>query len=429
MVEAALEREHWDEPQWEKWRADRLGYVLNRAATRVPFYRRAWAERRRRGDNSSWEYLENWEVLEKETVRARPLEFVADDCIPKRMFHDHTSGTTGTSLSLYLTKETVRNWYALFEARSRRWYGMTRHDRWAILGGQMVTPVHQKRPPFWVWNSGLNQLYLSSYHLSTQNFPAYFDALEKFGVRYILGYPSSVYSLAAEAVRLGRKIAGVEVVILNAEPVYEYQRDLIGRAFDCPVRETYGMAEIVAAAGECENGRLHQWPEVGILEAGPCVGGGLSDFVCTGLMNSDMPLIRYRVGDSGKLSTSKCDCGRTLPVIDAIAGRTDDVLFASDGRQIGRMDPVFKGGMPMKEAQIVQESISRIKVNYVPADDFRNAALTELTIRIRERLGDVEVEFERMSSIPRTSRGKFRAVICKVKPKTAEPGEVENINE
>ena len=170
MIEAALEREQWSEHEWEKWRADRLGYVLNRAATHVPFYRRAWAERRRRGDNSSWEYLENWEVLEKESVRSSPLEFVADDCNPKRMFHDHTSGTTGTSLSLYLTKETVRNWYALFEARSRRWYGMTRHDRWAILGGQMVTPVHQKRPPFWVWNSGLNQLYMSSYHLSVKTF-------------------------------------------------------------------------------------------------------------------------------------------------------------------------------------------------------------------------------------------------------------------
>ncbi len=416
MVAAALEREHWSDSQWEKWRMGRISYVLNRAATRVPFYRRAWAERRRRGDNSSWEYLENWEVLEKEALRARPLEFIADDCNPKRMFHDHTSGTTGTSLSLYLTKETVRHWYALFEARSRRWYGMTRHDRWAILGGQMVTPAHQKRPPFWVWNSGLNQLYMSSYHLSAQNVPAYFGALEKYGVRYILGYPSSVYSLAAEAIRLGRKMDKIEVIVLNAEPVYEFQREAIGIAFQCPVRETYGMAEIVAAAGECENGRLHQWPEAGIIEAGAVVGEGLSEFICTGLMNADMPLIRYRVGDSGELSTDKCACGRTLPVIEEIAGRTDDVLFASDGRQIGRMDPVFKGGMPIKEAQIVQESLSRITVNYVPADDFRDTALAELTTRIRERLGDVEVEFEKMRSIPRTSRGKFRAVICKVDP-------------
>jgi len=418
LVQAALDRESWSNFDWESWRSDRLAYVLERAATRVPFYRRAWAERRKLGDDSSWKVLENWEILEKESVRANPLAFVADDRSPNRMFRDHTSGTTGTSLSLYMTKETVRKWYALFEARSRRWYRLTRHVRWAILGGQLVTPARQERPPFWVWNSGLRQLYMSSYHLSPQNVPAYIDALEKFGVRYILGYPSAVYTLAAEALRLGRKVAGIEIVILNAEPVYEYQREAIELAFDCPARATYGMAEIVAAAGECESGKLHQWPEAGIIESGADVGDGLSDFVCTGLMNADMPLIRYRVGDSGKLSSAQCECGRTLPVIERILGRTDDILYAANGRQVGRMDPVFKGGLPIKEAQIIQDSLLNISVNYVPADGFRITDLGELATRIRDRLGLVEVEFNRMTSIPRTSRGKFRSVICNVDAKT-----------
>jgi len=428
LVQAALDRESWSETEWTRWRADRLAYVLERAATRVPFYRRVWAERRSRGDRSSWKVLENWDVLEKESVRANPLDLVADDRSPHRMFHDHTSGTTGTSLSLYMTKETVRQWYALFEARSRRWYGVTRHDRWAIFGGQLVTPAHQKKPPFWVWNSGLRQLYMSSYHLNMQNIPAYLDALARFDVRYILGYPSAIHTVAAEVLRLGRKVTGIEVVILNAEPVYEHQREAIAAAFNCPVRATYGMAEVVAAAGECEYGRLHQWPEAGIIEAGSDVGDGLSDLVCTGLMNADMPLIRYKVGDSGKLSISQCECGRTLPVIEKISGRTDDILFAEDGRQVGRMDPVFKGGLPIKEAQIVQDSLSSITVNYVPADDFRDSALVELTARIRERLGRVEVEFKRMESIPRTARGKFRAVICNVDAKALNSARVGGKN-
>lgn len=421
MVDAALERDHWSEADWTKWRTERLRFVLERAATCVPFYRRSWAERRRRGDRSSWDVLENWEILEKESVRANPADFVADDLDLSRMFRDHTSGTTGTSLSLYMTKETVRYWYALFEARSRRWYGVSRHDRWAILGGQLVTPVHQKRPPFWVKNSGLNQLYMSSYHLSDDTVGAYIDAIEGYGVRYLLGYPSAIYILAAEALRAGRRIKGVEVVILNAEPVYDYQRQAIKSAFQCPVRETYGMAEVVAAGSECEYGRLHQWPDVGIIEPGDDVGDGLSHLICTGLVNADMPLIRYRVGDSGKLSTDKCACGRTLPVIERISGRTDDVLLATDGRKVGRMDPVFKSDLPIKEAQIVQESRSNITVNYVPADDFESVALIELTNRIRERLGSVDVEYKRMSQIPRTSRGKFRAVICNIELDSTGP--------
>ena len=53
------------------------------------------------------------------------------------------------------------------------------------------------------------------------------------------------------------------VAITNAEPVFDYQRWAIAEAFQCPVRETYGMAEIVAAASECTAGKLHLWPEVG----------------------------------------------------------------------------------------------------------------------------------------------------------------------
>jgi len=60
------------------------------------------------------------------------------------------------------------------------------------------------------------------------------------------------------------------------------------------------MAEIVAAASECESGKLHLWPEVGwveILENNqPVPNGTAGDLVCTGLLNRDMPLIRYRVG-------------------------------------------------------------------------------------------------------------------------------------
>lgn len=412
LVEEVLERDSWSDHQWAIWQSERLGFLLERAATRVPYYRRVWAERRRQGDNASWSYLDNWEILDKESLRTNPSEFVADDCQPSKMFHDHTSGTTGTSLDLWLTRETVKNWYALLEARSRRWYGLTRHDRWAILGGQLVAPIKQRKPPFWVWNAGLNQLYLSSYHLSPDMIPAYLQALVKYRIKYILGYPSAIYALAQEALRLDRKDLVMDAVITNAEPLYEYQRQFISSAFACPVRETYGMAEIVAAASECEHGSLHQWPDTGIIEPGAKSSDDSSEFICTGLINADMPLIRYRVGDSGKLSDGACACGRSLPLIDKIEGRSDDLLYTADGRRVGRLDPIFKGNLPVREAQIIQESLTTLKVRYVPADDFFDDVLKTLTERIRERMGDVNVVFDKVSTIPRTGRGKFKAVVC-----------------
>ena len=178
LVTEAREREYWSPEHWQTWQENRLGYVLHRAATRVPYYREQWAERRRRGDCASWEYLENWPILEKEPLRQNPEAFVADDCNVHHMIEDHTTGTTGTPLTLWLSQKTMRAWYALFEARWRRWYGVNRHDRWAHIGGQLVIPVERREPPFWVWNSALHQLYLSSYHLAPDLYSILFRCIK-----------------------------------------------------------------------------------------------------------------------------------------------------------------------------------------------------------------------------------------------------------
>jgi phenylacetate-CoA ligase len=426
LVEEAREREHWPQARWQHFQEERLAEVLWRAAREVPYYEEQWAARRRRGDASSVEHLANWPILEKEPLRADSRRFLAKNCNPSTMFHEHTSGTSGTSLDLWWSRDTVRQWYALFEARTRQWYGVSRQHRWAILGGQLVAAVSTRRPPFWVWNSALNQLYMSSYHLAPDLVPSYLDALRRYEIEYLFGYTSSLYALAQEALRLGRRDPSVKVAITNAEPVFEHQREAIAAAFQCPVRETYGMAEIVAAASECEHGRLHLWPEVGIVEiagAGdaPAPVGEDGDLVCTGLLNREMPLIRYRVGDRGaQLPYSRCACARTLPALCSVDGRRDDVLYTTDGRPIGRLDPVFKGYLPIREAQIIQETLERVRVRFVPASDFVPGALDSMTARLRARLGPVQVVTEQVDDIPRTSRGKFRSVVCEVPPELVE---------
>lgn len=418
LVEEALARESWPLEQWKAYQDRQLSYVLQRAVKNVPYYKELWAARRRHGDNASTEYLENWDVVEKEAVRQNPLAFLADDCDPRRMYHEHTSGTTGKPISLWWSKDVIHQWYALFEARLRRWYGVDRHMRWAILGGQLITPTSQVKPPFWVWNAALNQLYMSSYHLMPELITYYLEALERYEVEYIYCYTSSAYAIASVALERGLRVPQLRVVITNAEPLFDYQRETISQAFQCPVRESYGMAEIVAAASECEHGALHLWPEVGVTEVQPD-NWSTSDLqsgelICTSLLNTDMPLIRYRVGDRGSLreSSVKCRCGRDLRQLASVEGRSDDVLFTRDGRMIGRLDPVFKADLPIQEAQIIQNRLDLIRVCYVPGKDFTLAAEASISARLRERMGDVKVEFEQVKSIPRTNNGKFRAVIC-----------------
>jgi phenylacetate-CoA ligase len=420
LVEEAHDRERWSAESWQRWQEERLAYMLERAATRVPYYRNQWARRRRKGDRASWDLLENWPILQKEPLRTNPRAFLADDSEVRWLFHEHTSGTSGTPLDLWWSRKTVRAWYALFEARCRRWHGVTRHDRWAMLGGQLVTPVEKKDPPFWVWNAALNQLYMSSYHLAPEFVSHYLSALERYRIRYLIGYTSSLHALTQGAAAHEPDKLRLAVAITNAEPVLDHQREAIVRGFRCPVRETYGMAEVVAAAGECEAGRLHLWPEVGWLEVmderGRALPGTPGEFVCTGLLNDAMPLIRYRVGDRGALLGEKhpCTCGRTLPALASIEGRMDDVLYARDGRPVGRLDPVFKARLSIREAQVIQEHLDVFRVRYVPAEGFSKVDAHSIIAALRARMGAVQVILEEVDAIPRARSGKFRAVVSKV---------------
>ena len=424
LVADALARETWDRQRWAQWRSEVLPRLLNRAATTVPHYRDWWSERTGPGGGATWSRLEEWPVLVKQALRKNPRSFIADDRSARLLFTKHTSGTTGTPLTLWTGRADLRRWYALFEARVRRWNGVTRSDRWAILGGQLVTPAEKTTPPFWVWNAGLSQLYMSSHHLAPANVAAYAGALFRHRVVYVLGYASSLYSLASMALEKGIELPRLKVAISNAEPLYEFQRQAIARAFDCPVRDTYGMAEVACAASECEAGSLHLWPEVGITEilrdesdqAAPA--GESGRLICTSLLNFDMPLVRYETGDRGVLaeeSQSSCGCGRKLPVLRSIEGRCDDVLVTPDGRRIGRLDPLFKGDLPIKEAQIIQEEVSRVRVRVVPAPGFGVRHSEDISRRLRERLGpDVNIVIESVEQIPRTRAGKFQAVVSLV---------------
>jgi phenylacetate-CoA ligase len=452
LVEAALEREIWSQQLWRAYQQERLDYILRRAVTKVPFYQELWEKRKAVSDKSEignrkseilsvpqlstlnskpgnraqedLENLQNWPVLKKSVLRSRPEAFVAEDCDRRRMFSEHTSGTTGTPLTLWQSRDTVRQWYALFEARWRRWYGFSRHDRWAIIGGQLVTRFEQKEPPFWVWNAASHQLYLSAYHIAPRSADAYFEALKKHRVTYLWTYSSSAHALAQFILDQNLRPPELKAVITNAEPLYQHQREIIAKAFQCRVFETYGMSEMVCAASECLHGRLHLWPEAGVCEVlrddadVPVEPGETGRLVCTGLLNADMPLIRYEVGDRVLLAEpdAQCPCGRTLPLLKSVEGRNDDVIVTPEGRRIGRLDPVFKANLPISEAQVIQDANDHLRVLVVPAEGFGPVVESSIIRALRERVEGMRITLEKVSSIPRSKNGKFKAVVSLVSP-------------
>lgn len=430
LAQEAVARERWSPPQWREWQNHRLAALLERACTRVPYYRKANGTRALPSAGTPGELLRAWPVLQKEELRRNPKAFLADDTSLRCLRGEHTSGTTGTPLTVWHSRVTSRQWYALMEARWRGWNGVSRQDPWAILGGQLVVPISQRHPPFWVWNAGLHQLYLSSFHLSADNCASYFEVLRDKNVRYLWGYPSSLYSLALFAAELGLQPPQLKVVISNAEALYEHQRGLISEVFGCPVKDTYGMAEMACGASECEHGRLHLWPEAGLIEVladdadKPVPYGAPGRLVCTGLMNVDMPLIRYEVGDRGILASPEetCPCGRTLPILRSVEGRIDDVILAPDGRRIGRLDPVFKSGFAIRQAQIIQETASDLRVLVVPGPEYTERDASGIAAALRKHVNGFAIRVEAVSVIPKGAQAKEALVVSRMtSTRTAKP--------
>jgi phenylacetate-CoA ligase len=242
-----------------------------------------------------------------------------------------------------------------------------------------------------------------------------------------MGYASSMYSMAQTAIEKGIPSVPLNVALSNAEPLYRNQREAISQAFQCSVREAYGMAEIVCTASECAEGRMHLWPEVGMVEVFDDTSDELmapSDtgrLICTGLLNADMPLIRYEVGDRGSLAHGevKCNCGGSLPVLKQVEGRLDDVILTRDGRKVGRLDPVFKADLKIREAQIIQEDFDTIRVKFIPAIGYQEQDGLAIASRLHDRLGDMDIILEPVNQIPRNANGKFKAVVSRIFGKDA----------
>lgn len=417
LIQEILHRDTWTSNEWKNWQEKRLKYILNRAATRVPYYRDYWRDRRDGGAKANWEVLENWPILEKEDIRANPEAFIADDCRKSRMFRDHTSGTTGTPLTIYQTRATVQMWYAMYEARLRRWHDVSIKEKWIILGGQMVSRLEKTDPPFWVRNYGLNQLYLSTSHISKNTARDYVNIINKFNPTHWIVYPSSGTHLAQLILDQKLEVNSPKTIFSNAEPLSSEQREIISTAFACPVRNTYGMGEIVLGASECKEGNMHYWPDSGILEimqedANQKDTNASGQFIATGLVNPDMPLIRYRIGDRGRIAKAReCSCERTLPRIHEIEGRDSDLILTRDGRKIFWLNPIFDG-KPIREAQIIQDSLEKIRIKLVTVNGFGPTDEADIIQRTRNRLGStVAVEIIQVETIPRTKSGKFKPVV------------------
>jgi phenylacetate-CoA ligase len=417
--------ERWSRQELLAYQAERLREIVKHAYDSVPYYRARFDERRLKPEDiRSQADLEKLPLLTKEDIRTH-YDALKSTALPaKLMRKGHTSGTTGRPLTVAYDRDTVWMTYAVFD-RHYRFAGLRMGqdgDRIAVARGNTIVPLTQKKPPFWRHNRRQNQLLLSSFHLSRENLPSYFDELTRFKPAVLDGYPSTLYILARFLLNRGETLP-LRAAVTSSETLYDFQRAAIEQAFQCRVFDYFALAERVVFSGECDRHEGHHVAmEYGIAEVVDDAGGAVARgaegrLVGTSLHNRAMPLLRYVTNDRSALRQGQCSCGRGLELMEDVTTKAEDVLTLSDGRLISPsvLTHPFKPLDCIEGSQIIQQAPDHVVIHIVAGSDFRPALSDHLVREFKDRLGaDVRIDVQLVDKLQYSNNGKFKWVISKV---------------
>ena len=341
-------------------------------------------------------------------------------------FGSSTSGSTGESF--YFDLDIERHaWAMAAKYRTDTFAGINPDQSRASLWGAsfdynkkrtLKDKVREFLTPF---------TFLSSYNLSEEHIKEYVLILKKSKPRLLISYPTPLVEFSEYCIKNNIEFKFIKSIICSSEQLYDFQREIIERAFKAKVYNRYGTREFGSVAQECDKGGgLHVNTErlyVEILDEQnePCKDGEKGQLVITDLDNKVMPLIRYKVGDYAVWGSNEaCECGRGLPKLKFIEGRSFDVIKTPNGSVISGTFwtlLIRYVSNEIKEFQIKQNSLDSIDVNIVT---LKGQMITEaekeaLIIKINEKDIELKVHINLVSKIELTKSGKRRFVINNIK--------------
>lgn len=251
----------------------------------------------------------------------------------------------------------------------------------------------------------------------------YAKKMIEFEPKFIRGYPSSIYFFADFLKEKGVDLIRPRAVLTTAEMLLPYQRKLIEEVFQCDVFDGYGAFDGGTAALECEEHcGYHMAVEKVVMEfvdedGNPVAEGEDGRIIATDLFNYAMPFIRYDTGDMGAYSIEECSCGRKLPLMKKILGRTTDILRFSNGAVLSgpSFTLIFKD-FDIKQYQVVQTDDDSMVVKIIKGKTYSEKDTENIYRVLKNAVGDeVEVKFEFVDYISPTKSGKWKIVISQVK--------------
>jgi phenylacetate-CoA ligase len=426
-IRKEMERTQWLSPElMDMLRVERLRAFLSNVDKHVPYFRDLF--RNQAFDPASVNGLADLArlpLLSKEIIRANTDQLKSE--VAQGLSRFNTGGSSGEPLIFFLGNERVSHDVAA-KWRATRWWDVDIGDPEIVVWGSPIELGSQDRVRQ-MRDSLLRTRLLPAFEMSEAKLDRFVAEIRAMRPRMLFGYPSALAHIALHAEARGQRMndLGIRVAFVTSEKLYDHQREQISRIFGCRVANGYGGRDAGFIAHECPSGGMHITAEDIIVEivddaGNPLPHGQAGEIVTTHLATGDFPFIRYRTGDIGVLDDQLCACGRGLPLLKEIQGRTTDFVVAQDGTVMHGLALVYVvRDLPgVKEFKIVQESLDLTRVFLVADAAFRPESVQTIITGLKRRLGTgVDIQVERVASIPKEASGKFRYIVSKVAASSA----------
>lgn len=395
------------------YRNERFMHIFRKAITRSPFYGKLYADHGISIDDiKSVDDISRLPEITSSMFRANPKELLTRS--PRGLVTAHTSGTTGTPLTVYESWDSLWREQAYFVIY-RRLCGYEYGQPLVSLRGNLRGDCLSLKVDV------SNTLYLSSFLLNEEHVQQYVDLIRKHRPRAIEAFPSSLHNLALLMRDHGIKL-DIPIAFTSSETMYPNQQRLIEETFNCHIYDHYGSTERTLG--------IEQHPELpGYFE---CPGYAVAEYypdhvTSTSLINDAFPLIRYRLDDV-IIPASNPDLSPITrngikvppPTIEAIQGRYIANLKTSDGTRISdsALTFLFKEVKNVCQAQFVQTVPGKVVLNIVPEPGFGEKDKKYILSQIDSLIGldKLEVDFRlvQRDGLTYTSRNKLPLVVSKL---------------
>ena len=415
-------REQYSKEQWKDFQTQQLRKLLVHAFLNVPFYNEKYSSKGFKVEDFQKfqiEDLHQLPYLTKEDFRRFGKTKLLSNIKHKGNFYE-SSGSTGTPVSVYMSKNFHQLWSAYYEQRVRQWAGVNHTMRRGMIGGRRVLPQGKVDAPYYRYNQAEKQVYFSAYHLSPKTVHNYVEGINKYKLDYLVGYANSLYFWADFIIKQHITVPPLKAVLTSSETLTDAMRQTIEKAFGCKVYDAYSGVEACGLISENPYGELMFSPDTGIMEIindkGEYVKNAeTGELVLTGLHNYDQPLIRYKIGDRLTLSQNQQSKSHMkMPIISHIEGRVEDVVYGSDGRKMVRFHGLFININGLEKAQIIQKTLQDFTLKLIVDATYQKTSEEIILKRLQSQLGNVKVQFDYVNHILMDENGKYKAVISHV---------------